>query len=344
MLAPQLLRYLESEIPQIAFTSDERQSVEHFGSPASELEALVSSAAICPLPEFVRIQATGQDRQKFLHNFCTNSINELPAGNACEAFFTDVKAKVLAHGYILAGADVHEVWMLPGDRDALLNHLNRYIITEDVTIEAIPGDCQTFAVMGPETSHVLQAFRDFDRNVPAAGKWASFEGGAVLLMEWNQAPIAFVTVSAERALDVWQNLVTNGATASGTAVFHHQRILEGFPVVGVDIDKGNLAPEADRSNTAISYTKGCYLGQEPIARIDAMGHVNRKVYRATIESAASEAGASDTQNELPLITSRSTATDENPPVLVTLNVNSAEKSEDIPARTADGNVVTLKKT
>ena len=110
---------------------------------------------MCPVAEFVRIRATGADRAKFLHNFCTNNINDLTAGSGCEAFFTDVKAKVLAHGWILAGDDCHELWMLPGDAQTILQHLNRYIITEDVTIESVPAGWQMLAVMGPGTCDVL---------------------------------------------------------------------------------------------------------------------------------------------------------------------------------------------
>jgi folate-binding Fe-S cluster repair protein YgfZ len=72
---------------------------------------------------FVRLLASGRDRAKFLHNFCTNNIKALETGSACEAFFTDVKARILAHGYVLAFEDAHEIWISPGDPAALLKHL-----------------------------------------------------------------------------------------------------------------------------------------------------------------------------------------------------------------------------
>ena len=66
-------------------------------------------------------------------------------------------------------------------------------------------------------------------------------------------------------------------TPAGGAVFEALRIEAGFPLYGVDISEDNIAQEAGRTKQAISFTKGCYLGQEPIARLDAMGHVNREL-------------------------------------------------------------------
>ena len=70
---------------------------------------------VYPVPQLVRIRLTGADRVTFLHNFCTNDVKGLSAGQACEAFFVNVKARILAHGYVLAGEDRHEIWMLPGN-------------------------------------------------------------------------------------------------------------------------------------------------------------------------------------------------------------------------------------
>ncbi len=64
---------------------------------------------------------------------------------------------------------------------------------------------------------------------------------------------------------------------AGTAAFDALRTEAGFPLYGIDITDANLAQEVNRTAQAISFTKGCYLGQEPIARIDAMGHVNQQL-------------------------------------------------------------------
>jgi folate-binding Fe-S cluster repair protein YgfZ len=110
---------------------------------------------ISPLARLSRLIVTGKDRAKYLHNFCTNNIKELPSGRSCEAFFCDVKARILAHGYVLAFDDCHEIWMLAGDEPGILKHLNRYIITEDVTIESATEATSAFAAIGATSTQSL---------------------------------------------------------------------------------------------------------------------------------------------------------------------------------------------
>ena len=154
---------------------------------------------------------------------------------------------------------------------------------------------------------------------------------------WNDAPIAFVSVNATDSVETWNRLTTAGATPAGSMVFEHQRILERFPKVGTDVSDANMAPEADRIAEAICYTKGCYLGQEPIARLDAMGHVNRKLYCCM----ARPCPTSIPETSLPVITSVSHSSNTEFPVLVQLTVNTATGSKAILAQTPEGTVLEL---
>ena len=227
---------------------------------------------------FARIRITGKDRSKFLHNFCTNNIKALAVGVAVEAFFTDVKARILAHGYILAFESSHEIWMLPGDSASLAKHLSRYVITEDVTV--IDLTPENHVVVLRESSELLLP--------PFETLAANAEGSSC--GELNDSMTASTTLTflrfswaSERLIAVSGSLEQISAlrlkVPAGVEVTAEQRELlrinERFPVIGRDMTNENLAPEAERNSIAISYTKGCYLGQEPIARLDAMGHVNR---------------------------------------------------------------------
>ena len=176
-----------------------------FNEIASELAALQNSAVVCPVGDMIRIVATGADRAKFLHNFCTNDIKAMKPGETCEAFFTDVKAKILAHGYLLAKSDSIEIQMLPGSEEAILKHLNRYIITEDVTITAkdIPGT--TFAVMGPATLTVIHN-AELPVPEPATGGCNEDSTATVMTAVWNNSPIAFVSVDATAGVETWNKL------------------------------------------------------------------------------------------------------------------------------------------
>lgn len=250
---------------------------------------------ITPLARLSRLIVTGKDRAKYLHNFCTNNIRELPSGKSCEAFFCDVKARILAHGYVLAFDDYHEIWMLAGDEPGILKHLNRYIITEDVTIESSTEATSAFAAIGATSiQSLLTAAGVADNAVnsldePLTCKTLSSRNGtadpnAVVAMSVAWADTSMVWLATPKNSNA--NIAAN-INSDVESQFEQLRIRERFPIVNQDMSIENMVPEAERNASAISYVKGCYLGQEPIARLDAMGHVNRAL-RCVESTAAAE--------------------------------------------------------
>lgn len=250
--------------------------------PGTRPDELRQDATLVQLPGFIRLIVAGRDRAKYLHNFCTNNVKALAVGQWCEAFFTDVKAKILAHGWILAGTDRHEIWMLPGDESAILKHLQKYVITEDVTITSETANSSTFALPGSQADAGLLAC-GVTASILSAGAWGDVElkcgeqlvAATILTTVWATVPLTLCRIAVESANPFIQMLASQGRTIGDLPAFERIRISERFPIIGVDMTSENLAPEAQRDSTAISYVKGCYLGQEPIARLDAMGHVNR---------------------------------------------------------------------
>ncbi|MEJ7594494.1 MAG: hypothetical protein WKF77_23415 [Planctomycetaceae bacterium] len=227
-----------------------------------------------------RLIVTGKDRAKYLHNFCTNNIKELPSGKACEAFVCDVKARVIAHGYVLAFDDCLEIWMLAGDEAGLLKHLNRYIITEDVTIASVTESTAAVVAIGEASTKALllnSLDPGFELQEPlnCVRLQTGDRNGALLKttalsVTWAGTPMLWMATPKDAAL-----LPLPAETGEAAAQFEELRIRERFPIINQDMSIENMAPEAERNSSAISYVKGCYLGQEPIARLDAMGHVNR---------------------------------------------------------------------
>lgn len=238
---------------------------------------------VYPVPQLVRIRLTGADRVTFLHNFCTNDVKGLSAGQACEAFFVNVKARILAHGYVLAGEDRHEIWMLPGNETSLRQHLTKYIITEDVEVTSGSSDEDSFVVVGQDTSESADTWQDDGETDSRLTR---------LNVSWNDQALTFCSGSTGEVANFRQSF--SEATSGDARAFERLRIAARFPLVGQDLTEDHLAPEALRNATAISYTKGCYLGQEPIARLDALGQVNRALALVEIsEDAASADNAAD---------------------------------------------------
>ncbi|MCA9061951.1 MAG: hypothetical protein KDA96_02800 [Planctomycetaceae bacterium] len=234
-----------------------------------------------PAGEFSELIVTGRDRAKFLHNFCTNNISALTEGHASEVFFTDVKARILGHGYILADRNQHRVWMIGGYPETLFKHLDRYIITEDVQVTRNSSVNQAIFLVCPdhggEQGTIREIIHHFPKPLSVAAIDLTGQSQSAMSLNWNAQTIILIPATADDARIAEQRLSAAGATQLTRASFDRLRLEERFPIVGLDVTDSNLAPEANRNVQAISYTKGCYLGQEPIARIDSMGHINRSL-------------------------------------------------------------------
>lgn len=225
------------------------------------------------MPVFNRLFVTGRDRARFLHNFCTNDIVGLPSGQVVEAFFTDVKARVLAHGYVLAFADHHEILLLSADTEPLRRHLERYIITEDVHLELVAFSETRFLAQEPALQRLIPQLSHVPDQPGQCCSYSLSEGRLTALsIRWFQTALCVLCGSEPVLQSLTAELASSELSATQVQTL---RIRERFPIVGVDLTSEHLAPEADRNATAISFKKGCYLGQEPIARIDALGHINR---------------------------------------------------------------------
>ncbi len=256
---------------------------------------------------FVRILVRGADRARFLHNFCTNNIKAMLPGEVLEAFFVNVQAKVLAHGFVASFDSHHEIWMLPGDPAALVRHLSRYVISEDVTVELADATPRAFRI------EIDQTVDSALSSNAEAGCGAYVDGdrkSIAIWFTWRSKSLIVIDGSAEAIPEI-PNVAQASLRPIGEEEFERLRIEARFPIIGVDISSENLAPEADRNANAISYTKGCYLGQEPIARIDALGHVNKSLKLIRLTSVDSSDVPVSSLIEAKLRTSAETSDDRN---------------------------------
>lgn len=248
-----------------------------FGNADEELKAARNSAACFVATPRTRILISGNDRATFLNNFCTNDILKLQPGHGCEAFITDVKARVLGHVFISLNDEELIVESVPGQAEVLIPHLDRYIITEDVTLTDRSENYFWVYVSGPTSTQNLDAGGISVANLPANQHLRLPDDTLVCRWDWFEQPGYLLSSACEQTSELWERLQDIGIQPAGAAAYHQLRIESGFPWYGADISSENLPQETRRTARAISFTKGCYLGQEPIARIDAMGHVNREM-------------------------------------------------------------------
>lgn len=206
------------------------------------------------------LNVEGPDAAAFLHNLSTNDIKRLADGDACETLFTDVKAHVLAHAIVCRAGDSLQVVVTSSAANELAEHLDRYHITEKLELRPVENftACVCFGPQpAAQTVYPLRGLADEER--PNA--WLAIKDSSDLTGQ----PMSDVE-------------------------FHVRRIQHRFPLDRIDCDERNLPQELNRDAALISFTKGCYLGQETVARIDALGRVNQLLVGLEFEGTLPEPG------------------------------------------------------
>ncbi len=242
--------------------------------------AITEQVGWIDLSQRTRIRISGADRVRFLHGFCTNDIQKLTTGGGCEAMLLDVKGRVLGHVFVVRQDDALLLETSAGQAERIITHLDRYVITDDVAFQDLANTHAEFLLAGDKASAVLRTL--FGQPPPEenlSGYNCSSAGLDIFVMK---TPLSGencfqLICPAEQAAALRDMLASKGVQQCDATVLECLRIEVGIPKYGVDISDENLPQEIGRDTQAISFTKGCYLGQETVARIDALGHVNRQL-------------------------------------------------------------------
>ena len=239
------------------------------------------------LPNASVIQILGVDAEKVINNLSTNDIKKLPVGAGCEAFITNVRGWCIEHGFVLKLR--HEILLVGqfGNPTALCSHIDRYIIREDATITDQSASKRIFLLNECEADQSASHF---------GSPLLSPKSGNSLSGKVTSLPVLTVSVQLLAANDVLliaeasdrqsmlDALNSAGISLSPPAEFEQARIASFWPQSGREILEKSIPQELDRDTSAISFTKGCYLGQETIARLDAIGQLQKKLCLVRIDS------------------------------------------------------------
>ncbi|MGI9470569.1 MAG: YgfZ/GcvT domain-containing protein [Rubripirellula sp.] len=242
------------------------------------------------------VEVVGSDAATIVNNVTTNEVTSLELGEGRESFVTDVRGKTLGHVCLFREESVLRMIGAPGQSDAIHAHIDRYTIREDATPEVMDEGYVAF-VLSPDAAEiadlrltdgvVLKSCTVTVGGVAATGygtRWLG-EGTVVVVCGKGDA-----TAVSEGLLERLKATGSAQLELGNESTFHQRRTREGFPWLGIDLDESNLPQEADRDDVAISFTKGCYLGQETVARLDALGQVQKKLVRWSISGGVPMAG------------------------------------------------------
>lgn len=253
---------------------------------ADAYRVLREAAAWAELEARGTVVARGADAVRFVDKFTTAAVATLGVGDGSEGFFCDVKGHVLALATILRTNDGLVLDCGAGVAGRLRDHLEHYHIRESLDLVDATADTTTIAIAGPQAAAWLAA-RAIVPPTRAHGHAAAQLGSTTVHLVATDMLgagtfLARVAVADAPRLCDW--LVAEGLPHATSAAVEAVRIEERYPEPA-DIPEKTLPQELDRTVRAISFTKGCYLGQETVARLDALGHVNRTLTLVAIDAA-----------------------------------------------------------
>jgi len=200
------------------------------------------------------VSIEGPDAAAFVHRLCTNDVLRLKPHDATEAFFTTDQGRTLALAIVIR---TNTGVLLEAGRtppETLLSHLTKYHITEELSITDATSSYAHFILVGlvPDELSGLRV----------KGGYPGVEACEHL----------FAAVDQHQAI---RDELARRATELKIPTIDRLRIVAGWPESGIEVTAEHFPQEFRRDETAISYTKGCYLGQETVSRIHTRGHVNR---------------------------------------------------------------------
>jgi tRNA-modifying protein YgfZ len=239
-------------------------------------ETAREGAVYFDLSAYGKIAVTGPDAATFLHNLSTNDIKSMSVGGGCEAFLCNARARTLAFVLISRWQDDRLVLdMVPGLRKKVLEHLNTYLISEQAEIQDLSDDLALFRLVGPKAKEVLQELYTFDfPDIPALYH-VKLDNALIRRHSLLGLPTFDVFCATEHSIGFVDDLIPANVWPAPLEVHDVLRIEAGTPEYGKDMDDDRFVMEVGRTSQAISYTKGCYLGQEPVVMARDRGQVNR---------------------------------------------------------------------
>jgi folate-binding protein YgfZ len=244
--------------------------------------ALRAHAAWIDLSGRGKIRASGDDRARLLHAMSTNHVNELKPGDGCYAFFLNAQGRILGDVNLFCFEDHFLLDTEPETRHKLYEHLDRYIIADDVTLADETDRISTIAVEGPEAAEVLTKLGAPAPETPySTATW----GGERTVAHVDSTGMGgfFIFTAIEDAPRLIAELEGAGAIGATHEDATIVRIENGRPRYGEEITERFLVQETGQLQ-AVHFNKGCYLGQEIIERVRSRAQIHRILRRVEIDS------------------------------------------------------------
>ena len=258
------------------------QLVEHFTDPDQEHRAVRQGVGIVDLSHRGRLRLTGSDRAAYLHRIISNEVEGLSVGEGNYATILTNRGKIIADMKVYVFEDSISIETNAETTLDLYQELDKYLIADAVTIEDFTEHTGTVGVHGPKSAELLQEVCGFDvRDLPEYHNLIDeVDGRRIVCVRSNETgEVGYNLHTTSESMEwLWDTILTKGrvfdAEPVGLTALNSLRIEGGIPQFGAELDDSIFPGEAELER-AISFEKGCYIGQEIVARMKYRGHPNR---------------------------------------------------------------------
>ena len=268
----------------------ENGRVVDFGNAAAERAAAEEKAIITPLTHLSLLRASGSDTADFLQGQTSNDVRLVDVGHHQLNSYNTPKGRMLAIFTLFMRDDDYYLQLPTELLEAVQKRLTMFVMRSDVKLEAVDGEMASIGLAGPQAEQLLS---DALGSCPAEVEETLTLDGVTVLRRPGVSPRFICTAASERLSALWQALATH-ATPCGAGVWDLLEIRAGIPHISSATVEA-FVPQMTNLQliNGVNFKKGCYPGQEVVARMQYLGKLKRRMYRVAIDTDATPADGSE---------------------------------------------------
>ncbi|BCI55278.1 glycine cleavage system protein T [Mycolicibacterium litorale] len=266
-------------------------AVWHYGDPLGEQRAAADSAVIVDRSHRATLTLTGAERLTWLHSISSQHVSEQPDGTVTQNLSLDGQGRVEDHWWQTELDGVLYLDTEPWRGEPLLSYLRKMVFWADVTIE--PADLAVLSLLGPALADtpVLDVLRL--RSLPAESTAVTLPGGGFVRRLPGSGVELDLVVPSAQAADWQSRLTAAGVRPAGIWAYEAHRVATMQPRLGVDTDERTIPHEVGWIGSAVHLDKGCYCGQETVARVHNLGKPPRMLVRLQLDGTTDRPSTGD---------------------------------------------------
>jgi len=253
-----------------------------FGYDATALEAAKTGSVLFDRTHWGLVQLSGKDRLRFIHNQTTNTFTQRQPGEGCDTVFVTSTARAIDLTTVYVTEEALLILTSPGQAQRLMDWMDRYIFPADqVMLTKLNDEMAIFSLVGPESETTLKFLGiELSLALPYGHHHVVELEDRMLRVALGsglELPGYTLLAPLEMATQLWQRLTDSGAVPAGDSLWQQLRVKQGRPAPGSELTEDYNPLEAGLWHT-ISFDKGCYIGQETIARLNTYQGVKQQLW------------------------------------------------------------------